>query len=616
MRFLSPAKCFSLLLVSSLLVPGFVAAQDNEEPASVPNNTVRVVSGTNQGTQAPTYARRDAASSPANEVAEGRFVDFQPYQVFVASENAYAHCGPSTDYYRTDPLRFGQTLEVYTETADGWLGIRPPDESFCWLPAETVQLDPTGEIGTVVEDRTVSWIGTQLGRARQYRWQVQLAKGEPVTVIGRSEREGPDGPQLWYRIVPPSGEYRWVHRDTVVESTESLVEIAQRSRNAVAQGQRPTYVGEESISSGVQKTTTVPVESLFGGSVLENRNPVGSGIRQTPSAQSMSQNDNGRTGQSDQTAMDVFREEGLLASIEFMTRPKIQEIGSGTQPQSSGLITGSAGSLREAPQSRLLANDSNWVSGASRSNGRNDFTANYQAPSTTNLRADGFRSAARERDPSVMQVASTGTLDPSVVSSRVSMLQRDVVGANVDRLNLLLSRLMAAQASGPEINVIAKAAQEVAIQTADPLESQRAQMVVETAQRYQRVAMRRDGGVTTAVVDASTNLSSGISNASANQWSSSEGITNASDINSVTQAQGDVVRQEGYLVQVYSARTNSPPFALTDSAGRTVAYLSPMPGVNLRTLLNQQIGVVGTMGAVAGLDTPHLMVTQAIRISQ
>ena len=65
------------------------------------------------------------------------------------------------------------------------------------------------------------------------RWQVQLAKGEPVTVIGRSEREGPDGPQLWYRIVPPSGEYRWVHRDTVVESTESLVEIAQRSRNAV-----------------------------------------------------------------------------------------------------------------------------------------------------------------------------------------------------------------------------------------------------------------------------------------------------------------------------------------------------------------------------------------------
>ena len=70
-----------------------------------------------------------------------------------------------------------------------------------------------------------AWIGTHLGRARTYRWQVQLAEGEPVTVIGKSEREGPDGPQLWYRIVPPSGEYRWIHRDQIVNSSEELVAV-------------------------------------------------------------------------------------------------------------------------------------------------------------------------------------------------------------------------------------------------------------------------------------------------------------------------------------------------------------------------------------------------------
>ena len=70
--------------------------------------------------------------------------------------------------------------------------------------ADTVEMDSEGDSGTIIEDRTVAWIGTHLGRARTYRWQVQLAKGEPVTVIGKSEREGPDGPQLWYRIVPPS----------------------------------------------------------------------------------------------------------------------------------------------------------------------------------------------------------------------------------------------------------------------------------------------------------------------------------------------------------------------------------------------------------------------------
>ena len=46
---------------------------------------------------------------------------------------AYTRCGPADDYYRTDPLRQGQELQVYTETDDGWLGIRPPKESFCWV---------------------------------------------------------------------------------------------------------------------------------------------------------------------------------------------------------------------------------------------------------------------------------------------------------------------------------------------------------------------------------------------------------------------------------------------------------------------------------------------------
>ena len=155
-------------------------------------------------------------------------LSFDPYPVFIAQDETFARCGPSDEFYRTDPLRHGQELEVYAETDDGWLGIRPPEGSFCWIPAETVEMDSEAETGTIIEDRTVAWIGTQLGRARTYRWQVQLAKGEPVTVIGKSEREGADGPQLWYRIVPPSGEYRWVHRDQIVTSSEELVASIRR----------------------------------------------------------------------------------------------------------------------------------------------------------------------------------------------------------------------------------------------------------------------------------------------------------------------------------------------------------------------------------------------------
>ena len=138
----------------------------------------------------------------------------------------------SQDYYRTDSLRQGQELEVYVETQDGWLGVRPPENSFCWVPASAIQSEKRGTVGTVIEDRTVAWIGTHLGRAKRYRWQVQLAEGESVTVIGRSEREGPDGPQMWYRIVPPSGEFRWVHRSQVAMSAEELIAAIERNRQS------------------------------------------------------------------------------------------------------------------------------------------------------------------------------------------------------------------------------------------------------------------------------------------------------------------------------------------------------------------------------------------------
>ena len=70
---------------------------------------------------------------------------------------------------------------------------------------------------------------------------------------------------------------------------------------------------------------------------------------------------------------------------------------------------------------------------------------------------------------------------------------------------------------------------------------------------------------------------------------------------------------EGYLVQVYSARTNSPPFALTDNSGRTLAYVTPIPGVNLRPHLNSKVSVSGKPGFLTGLNTPHIMASQAVR---
>ena len=303
-----------------------------------------------------------------------------PYSVFVAEEEAFAYCGPSEDYYRTDPLRYGQTLDVYAETEDGWLGIRPPEDSFCWIPADTVELDESQEEGIISEDRTVAWIGTHLGRARKYRWQVQLAKGEPVTIIGRSEREGPDGPQLWYRIVPPSGEYRWIHRDSVVMTSEELVESVRHresekekpkmarsepaSRDSVTDSAREAdirqtaHVDDDSRRSEASGRDTDFSESVAssGPSVLDRDEAIGSGLNEDWRRDRASRNSEyavQASAEAPQSALDAFKQGGLLASLEFMTRPQIQEIGG--QPQT-------------APASNI-ALDSNWVAGASRTAG-------------------------------------------------------------------------------------------------------------------------------------------------------------------------------------------------------------------------------------------------------
>ena len=91
------------------------------------------------------------------------------------------------------------------------------------------------------------------------------------------------------------------------------------------------------------------------------------------------------------------------------------------------------------------------------------------------------------------------------------------------------------------------------------------------------------------------------------------GLETAGSLPPSTQPETNKTSYTGQLVQVYSARTHSPPFALTDGTGRTIAYVTPSPGINLRMHLNQQVTVTGTPGFVSGLNMPHLMAQRADR---
>jgi hypothetical protein len=127
-------------------------------------------------------------------------------------------------------------------------------------------------------------------------------------------------------------------------------------------------------------------------------------------------------------------------------------------------------------------------------------------------------------------------------------------------------------------------------------------MITQRAQQYQLVARRRDG-TSAAVVPMSGK--GGDAYPSPVQVPPAAGNA-ASGAPSAAEA-------KGFLVQVFSSRPDSPPFALTDEQGRTTHYISAAPGANLRRYLNQLITVRGTQGYSTGLDTPHIIATSAIR---
>lgn len=63
---------------------------------------------------------------------------------------------------------------------------------------------------------------------------------------------------------------------------------------------------------------------------------------------------------------------------------------------------------------------------------------------------------------------------------------------------------------------------------------------------------------------------------------------------------------QGKLAEVMEARPGLPRFALLDEAGNVRCYVSPAPGVNLRSYLGRDVGIVGTLGYLPDQDKQHV----------
>ncbi|WP_164100876.1 hypothetical protein [Candidatus Laterigemmans baculatus] len=497
----------------------------------------------------------------------------EPYVAYVAREGEYARCGPSEEYYKTDPLRVGAEVEVYLETEDGWLGIRPPADSFCWLQSDQVEVAEDETLGTVIEPATVAWIGTHLGKARQYRWQVRLDEGEQVTIIGTARREGPDGDEVWYRIVPPPGEFRWVQRSQVCDTLDQVVyappndpasEVATkpsrptpRSSDAKA---RPSEATAQSAEAPPRTPAATPLAELAEGlaSLLADA-PVGSGLARMDD--------------------DV----------------QIRSIASAEQPQSPG------------PSSAVQPAE--WVAGS------------RVVPAAA---VESSGSPLQPTAPPRLQPlpASPVQANSPVVAPSGYRLSAGLDAADLDSLRLELSHAMAAGALAAEVEPLRAHVERLSTDSSDAVLRGRASLLLRRVEEYQRVAQQRDGrgpGTTSSLGTAAPSIPSqttlsqrGAAPSSLGTSPSSEAI--ASGGAAALPQQGTPFDGQGWLVRVYSARPDAPPYAITDSAGRTLSYITPSAGINLRRYLNQEVGLYGRVAYDTSLETPHLIAEQAVRL--
>jgi len=73
---------------------------------------------------------------------------------------------------------------------------------------------------------------------------------------------------------------------------------------------------------------------------------------------------------------------------------------------------------------------------------------------------------------------------------------------------------------------------------------------------------------------------------------------------------------QGWLKPVISRKGDKPaaPYAVVDSEGQPLTFISPAPGLNLNRYLNKQVGLYGRRGYVEELKRPHVVAERVVEL--
>ncbi|MDG2382060.1 MAG: SH3 domain-containing protein [Pirellulaceae bacterium] len=187
-----------------------------------------------------------------------------PYSATIKTQEATVRSGPGNNYYATDLLEKDEVVEVYRQVKNNWFAIRPPAGSFSWVLAQDVKASGEKNLLQVNRSGSKTRVGSNLTQLSNVEY-VSLRKNEIIQSLGSAERL-PGKSLLAYRIEPPSGEFRWIHRryldrlaggeNTPDKATGSGVVRATFDKSDI--DDRNEGVHLEKLSQGSMETVPIP----------------------------------------------------------------------------------------------------------------------------------------------------------------------------------------------------------------------------------------------------------------------------------------------------------------------------------------------------------------------
>lgn len=501
--------------------------------------------------------------------ADARGAEF-PYTARLTRE-AEIYAGPGHKYYATDRLAAGTEVEVYAaDEATGFLAIRPPEQCFSWVPAEHVRIENGEPRVAEVTAPTHSWIGTSVEHIREHKFQVRLPVGELLQVIGERRVQTGDGQQqTWYKIVPPAGEFRWIAPKSIGREEPSDGEAADADAkielaSVNLPGRRNQKRKQEPVREETEDDEAEEEDAEAEVAAALHRRRRG-GVPAIPL----------RDLRDDGSPVDdlhaVRQAQHTTSSSSNGSTAKAKTTGDGFVPRKPRTLE--AGGAVASPVPSSTARERSTVS---RSDSRGDVRSDVRVARVDRSTSPISRSPALSRP---LEISASG-----LVSSEEVKRQLDAV--DVD-----LSLMLAQPQESWELGRLRARVQDLVDKGETAADRGEARLMLEKIDK----------------IAATFNVNESASTGSVASIGYSAVMREAAD----PRYDGT-----GWLKPVLSRTRHVAPYALVDSDGKPICFVTPSPGFRIEGYVNKRVGVYGRRGVVESLNAQHILAERVIDLDK